>query len=315
MIELITTCPWLAYASIIRRRRPSSDSPALRFGGFIHQVLDYRYRAMGLGIEWTEEAMVALATDLFTKSPLEHEGWRNLDTAVKVIRGYNAHYTAARERFTIAMNPQGQPYVEQPFACDTHRTLRGHRIIYTGKIDRKIHEAGMTLITDSKTSSKLGDDTWAEWAMAEQFRGYCWADRECTGKEPTGYLIDAIGVRKSIANSVFNEITSRVEPLNGKSKAVPLELMRQPFFISVPPGQLDEWFENMLQQVDQFLALYEKCGEDPHLWNTHRHHRHCVGKYDQCQFYNVCSLPTEEGREDALMSGAFKDNEWSPLFH
>src|SRR5438093_5940236 len=134
-IELITTCPWLAYASIIRRRRPATESAALRFGGFLHQVLDYRYHQIALNLPWTEDQMITLASKLFGDSPLETEGWRNFDSAVKVIRAYNRRYPQAQETSTIPVLSNRRPYVEMPFAVDTHKTIRGVNIIYTGRID------------------------------------------------------------------------------------------------------------------------------------------------------------------------------------
>jgi len=308
-IELITTCPWLAYASIIRQRRPADDSPALRFGGFIHKALEYRNRLTGEGKPWSEQAQIALLSKLFADSPLEFEGWRNLQSAITAIRGYNAYYPPGKEDYKVATNQTtGQPYVEQAFAVDTHKVIRGLRIIYTGRIDvKKITSAGAKIICDHKTSSTLGDTTWADWEVSPQFRGYCWADRECTGEEPDGYEVDAIGAKESISNAMFNEVTGQVVPISAKSKAVPLELMRQTTYTKVPPGQLDEWYENMLQQVDWFLYCVEKNSFPRFRYN------HCIGKYGKCQFYNVCALP-EQNREDALMSAAYKENTWSPLF-
>lgn len=311
-IELITTCPWLAYVSIIRRLRPEGESSALRFGGFIHQAMEYRDRLTGLGKDWNENDQIALLTKLFTETPLETEGWRNLDNAVKVIRAYNAFYLKGKEDYTIATNPTtGQPYVEQPFACDTGKTIRGLRIIYTGRIDRKVvMPDASSFIEDHKTSSVLGDTTFADWAISEQFRGYCWADRECTGTEPTGYRINVLGIRESINNAEYDDTLGKVMPL-GKSKAVPVEFVRQTTYTQVPKGQLDEWFDNMLQQVDIFL--YHRENFTSHGVPFPRHHKHCIGKYGQCPFYNVCSLPAES-RENALTSNAYKENTWTPLY-
>jgi hypothetical protein len=311
MLELIQTCPWLAYASIVRHKRPATESSALRFGGFIHKALEFRNRATALGQPWTEHQQIEMLSTLFAASPLETEGWRNLASAVLAIRGYNAHYF--KDDYTVAQNAKGEPYVEQPFAVDTHRVVRGWRVIYIGRIDlKKVLPNGFQIIVDHKTSSMLGDSAWADWEVSAQFRGYCWADRECTGVEPSGYEVDAIGAKESIANAMFDEVLGKVVPTSAKSKAVPLELARQTTFTSVPPGQLDEWFENMLQQVDHFLYNLERHGDRAESWPRHRYN-HCVGKYGKCQFYNVCSLPIGS-RADALESTAYVENTWSPLY-
>jgi hypothetical protein len=328
-IELITTCPWLAYASIIRQRRPAMESSALRFGGFIHQALELRHRMLWMNQELKasgmttkvseaeiENAQIKLLSDLFTASPLESEGWRNLAAAVLCIRGYNAQYPLAGQQHLIATNPMnGRALVEQPFACDTHTDIHGLRVIYTGRIDAAIRtHDNQHFVWDVKTSSVLGDDTWADWSISEQFRGYCWALRECTGIEPTGYYVDAIGARQSIENARYDDVMRAVVPTSEKSKAVPLELIRQPYFTQVPPGQIDEWFANMLNQVRWFLSLYGECGDSPAKWEHHRHHKHCIGKYGKCRFFNVCSLPDPAQRESALTSAEYKDEDWSPLY-
>lgn len=306
MIEQMTTCPWLAYASIIRRRRLSGESPALRFGGLLHRVLAYRYRMQWHDKPFDERAQIRALQHLFTSTPCELEGWRNCDNAIKAIRGYNSNY--AKEDFHVATNPfTSFPYVEQPFAVDTHKTIRGRKIIYVGRIDLKVVFPDKSTYTlDHKTTSMLGDTFWQDQQMTGQHRGYIWADRECTGTECTGYIVNAIGAKESISRAEYDDVLGRVVP-TGKSQALPLELSRQRFFTRVPPGQIDEWFENMLAQVDRFLYNVD-CGFFP------RHYKHCIHKYGVCTFYNVCSLP-QESREHALMSSAYQENEWTPLYN
>jgi len=312
MLEFITTCPYLAYQSIVRRRRPAGDSPPLRFGAFIHNALAYRY-ANEHDSELDhpiERRMLDILSDNFRATPCELEGWRSYDNAVKVIRAYNTFYP--KEDFFVAENVATHaPYVEQPFAVDTHQIIRGRRIIYTGKIDLKVVFPDHTKYTlDHKTSSVLGDTFWSDQQMTGQHRGYVWADRECTGEECTGYIVNALGCKESLANAVFDENLGQLIPgltNSGRaSKATPVEFARQRFFTAVPPGQIDEWYENMLAQVDMFLYCVEKN-------SFPRHTRHCIYKYGPCQFYNVCSLP-KESRENALMSGAYAENTWTPLY-
>lgn len=310
MIEDITTCPWLAYGSIVRRLRPRGDAPPLRFGGFLHRALGYRYKITGFGKPWSEDCQVRILSKVFERNPCAMEGYRNCDNAVKVIRGYNLAYP--KDNFEVMVNSKtGHPFVEQPFAVDTHRTLRGRKIIYTGKIDLKIRTQNkMVFIQDFKTTSMLGDSFWQDQAVSPQYRGYLWADRECTGEEATGYIVSALGIRDSIQWAEWDDKLGKLVPgitASGRqSKAVPLEFMAQSTFTKVPKGQLDEWFENMLQIVDVFLYYVDT--------NTFpRHRRHCVHKYGTCRFYNVCSLPVEN-REAALTSSAYQANEWTPLY-
>jgi len=312
LIERMTTCPWKTYASVILGRKPSGESTALRFGRHIHSALAYRNRMDFYKAAWKEETQVKLLEHLFAKTPMEFEGHRNLDSAVKVIKGYNADPMMSNNTHSIMAHPKnGFPLVEQPFAIDTHRVISGHRIIYIGRIDRVMQLPEGAFVRDYKTTSMLGDTTWSEAQMSEQLKGYCWAYRETFGVEPIGYCYDVLAIRESIQNAVWDDVLGKIVAAPTKSgapgKAVPLTFESQRFFTKEPPGQLDEWFENMLQEVETFL------------WHVDRKiyprfHKHCRHQYGLCEFFNVCSLP-ERSRETALNSAAFTTNEWSPLYH
>lgn len=305
MIDLITTCPWLSYAGIIRRRRPAADSAALRFGGFVHEALALRYRGASL------DDQINLVQRLFAANPIDVEGWRNCDSAVKTLHAYAEFWKNEFDDLTIETNPTtGLPYVEQQFAIDTRATVRGRRIIYCGKIDAKLRRRdGLRFTMDHKTSSVLGDrNFWESEAVSAQHPGYVWADRECFGDEATGFIVNALGIRESVLNCevvegvVIPGLTATGKP----SKAVPIEFQRQQFYTKVPEGQLDEWFENMLQICDRFLYNVDHD-------SFPRYRVQCVRKYGLCQFYEVCALPAAS-REAALMSGAFAENTWTPLY-
>jgi hypothetical protein len=311
LIEHITTCPWKAYAAFILSRRTAGESAALRFGRHIHTALAYRNKMDFYQKNWSEETQVKILENRFSHTPLEDEGWRNFDSAVKVIKGYNRNSSLDTIQSKLLAHPKtGFPLVEQPFAIDTHRTILGWRIIYIGRIDRIVKFQEGPFVRDYKTTSMLGDTTWSEAQMSEQLKGYCWAYRETFGEEPVGFCYDALAVRESIANAIWDDVLGKIicpPTKSGKeSKAVPLEFASQRFFTKEPPGQLDEWFENMLGQVETFLWHVQRNRFD-------RYHTHCRHKYGLCEFFNVCSLPARS-REAALASNAFKMNEWTPLY-
>jgi len=262
-------------------------------------------------VEQIEPAMIRLLDWNFRNNPCEFEGYRNFDNMVKAIRAYNSFYP--KEDFAIDINPRtGFPYVEQPFAVDTHKMIRGRRIIYIGKIDLRVRFSPTEYYTmDHKFIREVGEDFWSDQAVTAQHPGYIWADRECTGNEATGYIVNAICVRKSIEGATFDPVLGKVKAgttSRGKeSTAVPVEFQRQRFFTKVPPGQIEEWYDNMLAVVDRFLYSV-----DADMFPRHR--CQCVRKYGKCQFYEVCSLPAFS-RENALMSGAYEDNDWTPLYN
>ena len=302
-IELITTCPTAAYYYICCKRELASERSALRFGTFIHAALAYRYKNQPT---WSESAQLALLSDLFTASPLESEGWRNLDSASKLLRAFNALHPASSD---VMLWPKGhklagEPMIEVPFAAYIG-TVRGIKIIYMGRIDRVLQGEDGIFVDDWKTTSKAGDLFWQDQAMSEQHRGYCWALRACLGTEPTGYSVSMLCCRESIVNSIFNDLTGTLINTSEKSKAKPVEFGRQRVFTKEPPGQLDEWRENLLLQIDTFLYQAER-------GTFAKHHKHCIGKYGPCQYYHVDELPLKS-RATALASSAFMDVTWSPL--
>jgi hypothetical protein len=287
---------------------------ALRFGDYAaHKPLAYRYLHEAQGLPWTEDSQIALMEDLFTSNPCQTEGYRNFANAVKVICAYNRDKTA-NQPYRIKRHPQTLvPMVEMAFACLLKDKIRGFSISYCGRIDLVVEETNGLFVVDHKTTSMLGPQFWDSIAVDAQPRGYCWALKECIGEEPIGYIINAIGVRESVDSVLFDRASGEML-LPPKSKAKPIEFARQRFYTKTPQGQLDEWYRNLLSQIDVFLYYYTKsyglrvqASDD---FPTHR--RHCIQKYGKCQFYDVCSLP-EPQRETALTSNAFRDVEWSPL--
>jgi hypothetical protein len=314
MLEYITTCPRSAYYNIYKQRELADARAALRFGDYAaHKPLAYRYLNEALGQPWSEEEQIKLMEKLFMDNPLSSEGYRNFNNAAKLIYVYNRNATT-REPFKIVRHPKtNYPLVEKSFAILLKDRVRGYTISYCGRIDLVIELQTGVYVVDHKTTSMLGPAFWDSIAVDPQPRGYCWSLLQSTGIEPTGYMINALGVRESVDNAMVHAVTGELV-MPSKSKARPIELERQRFYTKEPPAQLDEWYQNLLSQIDMFLYYSRDKDLTPltaRSFPMHRHN-HCVGKYGQCQYYNVCSLP-ESQREMALESNAFRALEWSPL--
>lgn len=285
-IEPITTCPWLAYISIVRRLKRTGESPPLRFGGHIHAALAYRYRRIAQGHKPDDDVISRILTLRFARTPCENEDWRNVNMAHAVLDAYGIHYLEEETNMEVYMH-KGYPLVEKPFSLYIGDVL-GFKIVYMGRIDLVYKEGPHTYVIDHKTTSMMGITYWQDTAMSEQQRGYCWAVREVTGLEPLGYVINALACRKPTKTGTS------------------IEFKRQNTFTREPAGQLDEWRENMLYQVEEFL-WHHKRGIYP------RHHKHCITKYGACPLYSVCELPLQS-RELALQSSEFAHNDWTPLY-
>lgn len=292
-LSVIQECPTKAYNILIRRRRAAGESPALRLGHHIHEALAYRNKAIASKQPWSEEEQIKLLEELFTSTPCESEDWRNLDFAKQVIQHYNEQF--GLESPEIFINPaNGQPVVEHSLAVDTGEVVQGWRIIYIGRIDYLSVEKDGLFINDYKTTSVLGELFWKQFEVDEAQRGYCWAIKKTLGIEPCGYVIRALAFRKPTKTGTS------------------IEFENQRFFTAQPTGQLDRWYNNMMNQVEVFL------------WHHNRsvfpfYHKSCITRYNQaCEFFDVCNVNPHSGsveaaREALLMGGGFKDNDWSPL--
>jgi len=288
LIELITTCPWKAYAAVMLRRRRGGEEPALRQGSHVHSALAYRYRREAIGLPWSGDVQQRILAKRYEQTPCESEEWRNLDYASQIICAYNEQYPF--EQFEVIRHgPHSFPFVERPFAVELPEKIDDITIFYVGRMDLAVRDSnGHLYVMDHKTTSVLGDTYWDDAFMSEQQHGYCWALREVLGEEPVGYIMNVLAVRKPSKTGKGVEFARRTYPTRE------------------PPGKLDEWYSNMVLQVRTFLHHFRNS-----LWP--RHHKHCISKYGRCEFYRVCELP-EHSRSAALASSAFKDNDWSPLY-
>ena len=287
----IEECPQKANLQLIRQRRRVGDDAALRFGKFIHEALAYRNHAIANGHPWTEEEQIKLLVNLFADSPCENEDWRNVDFAKQVIQHYNEQF--ALEEPGIYFH-NSKAVVEHSLAIDTRETILGWRIIYIGRIDYLCERAEGLFVYDYKTTSVLGENFWLDKSIDESQRGYCWAIKQSLGIEPCGYIIRALAFRKPTRTGTC------------------IEFETQRFFIKEPPGQLNQWYQNMMSQVEVFLWHHQR-GKFPFF------HKACMTRYNKpCEFWEMCNTnPTsgdvEKAREAILMGNGFKNNDWSPL--
>lgn len=309
-MELITTCPRAAEYYTINRRELNTEHAAFRFGTHIHHALAMHHTG------FSEEIVTQRLIDNFAVNPCDSEGWRNLNSALLTLKSYFRHkhlhpwkprnvWKTVREIQDplLGFRLHRMSAVELTFAAFIGR-VRGIPIIYTGRIDLLVELSDGLFVVDHKTTSVLGDSWWWDQAISPQYLGYCWAVVECYGIEPTGYLVNALGIRPSIANASWDDIEEKIIVPKG-SKAVPVEFARQKFYTKVPRGQLEEWRVNLLAQVRTYFDYCER-GYFP------MHRKACVGKYGRCPYYNVDELPAAS-REVALASPAFRNVTWSPL--
>lgn len=304
-LEKIITCPRAAEYYIFKKRESSKDRSALKFGKIVHRILEHRYRAPNTTSLDQQTSMIAVADEEFAKYTPPEDEFRNYAMAVDVIKGYNQTYPSDLQ---VVKDKDGAPLVEIPFLLPLGeitinasvpvkdmktgvievRWLGSVKIIWTGKIDLVVSMNNSTYGMDHKTTSIMGPSFFREFDLSSQFVGYTWALRELlnlTSAQLPGFIINAIAVRK---------------PTRTGEK---LTFSRYTTFIT--DEQVLEWKKDVLEHLSTFLSF---------LLNSYfpKATKWCVGKYGECEFFNVCLLP-EKQRALMLSTGDYKSVTWSPL--
>jgi hypothetical protein len=302
------TCPRASeYYNLFRRT--SNTSPALVFGGAIHQGLEVLYRN-----GFTEESLLIAkqrCAQHFVDNPVIMD-WRTDAHALTCIDKY---YDTFKHDDSISIfQYDGAPFVERSFEVQVGhidiedyfpyepKLLLGHyydeikhcgpsllisrlHIHWIGKIDAVVHHYGKLMVMDHKTTTMLGDTFFADFDLGQQPIGYTWACQQILGYRPDGFLVNPLALRKPTPT--------------GKSFEFP---PRKPYYYT--DAQLTEWHQNTMTLVSDFVS-HTLRGFFPMstVW--------CVGKYGMCPYHQVCTLPTSQ-RPIMLSTSNFSNVTWDP---
>lgn len=292
-MESFTTCPRAAQYSLIRRLRPAGERVALTFGGIVHKILEARYRAVTSLHAQTEEVthvMLATAEREFAKWSPPEDDYRNFSCAVELIRRYSEEYPF--EQFEVCRLPDGSPMIEVPFALPLGSVTRSDgkviKIVWQGRIDLCYisTNGGGLYVMDHKTTSIMGPSWASSFTLSHQLHGYAWAVEQLLQREVSSAVVNGLGIRKPTRTGKSFEFQRVVVPIQR--------------------SLLDEWKQDTLHILSDYIEMALR-GYFP------KHVTWCQGKFGECPFFKVCTLPTEDQREIVLDSGEYQRNEWSPL--
>lgn len=309
-------CPRAWQYSELDLKSPTAERAGANFGSTMHRGWETRYTLCGTEAVDAASAMLIETQMLawLNEHPQPEQDFRNFDHACKMMRVYNKIY--GREGFNILKNTHGKPIIENSFMLPFALWKEGEQtvtewaytgpsswtaemiltngwtpIYYTGKIDLGIEDNNGIWSFDHKTAFQFGDTFTKQMAMDGGQLGYCWALGQTIGKQPVGYIIDAVRVRRPTVKQDFT----------GESPIDATDFTRTPYFVT--PDMLAEWREDVMQ-IMKSIFLCHAAGHFP------RHRWQCVNKYGACEFYDVCSTPRAQ-RELVLNSGMFEANTWS----
>lgn len=312
------SCPRQGAYSYSLKRKPNRPSPALTFGGAIHEALETRYR-----IHHDKPLIDAQMFDDMVDSMIAHyekeeadldtSEWRNVSYAIQTLSEYVTKY---RYEQPNTYYHDGEPCVEIPFALPigsmevnatiwvtdpdinngepTTRYVSTVTIYVTGKIDMIVKRNGNCWLLDHKTTSIGGPSFFDEFQTSTQFKGYKWAAQKIIGQPIAGIIINALMCRKPKADGTTNYTFERNQ-------------------IPIHDDHVDEWQNTFLTTVYTFIQQHVdqeqfNSPEQSFPMNT----PWCKGKYGTCPFFDVCTLRPYQ-REQMIYSGLYTDNTWSPI--
>lgn len=172
-------------------------------------------------------------------------------------------------------------------------------IYYHGFIDLLVSHNDLLFVFDWKSTSKLGQSYWDDKKAIAQPKGYSWAMEQLLGVKMHGYIIRALRTIEP-PQYVTNGTASKKGEFKKISDWWDESLVEQRFDLG--DGELDEWKNNAIEQVEQFLWHYSRG-----FFTQNK--AQCSGKYGRCQYFDVCSTFPEKDRKILLNSDLFKTKE------
>jgi hypothetical protein len=301
--EKIMTCKRAGGYYVCHKREGNKPKTALEFGKIMHKALEVRYRDGSHYLDATLAAKMIEAVNIgFANWSPDADDFRNYGMAVAAIKKYTDTYPL--EDFDVFAFPNGAKFVELPFAQPlgtiainaklwvrnpdqsiVERHVDTITVVQKGKIDLVVQREGRIYGLDHKTTSIMGPQYFSEFELASQIHCYSWAIQKLTGTLPSGYIINALGIRKPTKT--------------GNS----LEFIRST--IPIHPSLVAEWELDAMHIVSDFIEM-ARAGYLP------KETKWCVGKYGACEFKPVCGLEPEF-RSMSLYSNEYRPVTWDPL--
>jgi hypothetical protein len=283
--EKIQTCPRSALYYMLYKREKNIERSSLQFGKILHTALEWRAKNPRTPEPHRTTQMLDQVFKQFQAYTPPEDDFRNYGFMVDVVRKYNQTYP---EDHPVAETTDGKPLVEVPFMVPLGEVMYQGRTIplmWTGRIDRIYRYDGRLYGMDHKTTSVMGPSFFKEFELSTQLAGYTNAIQTLTGECLSGFVIDAIAIRKPTKTGTS------------------IEFHRQTFACSTE--QINEFKQDVICTVQGFLEQIDY-GFVPK--NT----KWCFGKYGECQYFNTCTLPSFQ-RLTMLNTNDYRPVTWSPL--
>lgn len=309
-LEILQTCPRSFQHNRLDSRIIRGEKHALNFGTAMHKALEWRYKNCKNNPPTGDDtnSMVAIMEQMFIDHPMpDEDDHRNLNFGIELLQRYNTKYHL--EPFNILVDKEDKPMVELSFALPlfVHKNYSNAAqvieipVYFTGRIDLPISWDGGLYIMDHKTDSMFfGASTFInEQKASNQYRGYCWAFEQLTGRTVDGYVV----------NGIRTKSPPKTKPKYGTIDTWWDEsFVRDQTHLALYPGWQDKWRNDAIALIEMMFWLYQR-GD---LSMFGKFTRAC-SRFGGCQYRDVCLAPTEEKGLEILQSSVYKNNDWSPL--
>jgi hypothetical protein len=205
---------------------------------------------------------------------------KSADRMAGALEFYFSNYPLNEEEFTPILLPSGKRGIEFSFAepLPILHPETGDPLIYCGRMDAIVNFAGGQYIMDEKTTTQLGASWGRQFDLRSQFTGYAW------GCGRAGIKIDGVIVR---GVSILKTKYDTQQPVSYR-----------------PEWQVDRWYEELLDWVDDMIRAY-KTGKWRHNLD------HACGDFGGCGFKQVCmTAPAEQHK---WLETYYEQRAWDPI--
>ncbi len=282
MLATFKSCPELFNKVYIANWKSKDPSVHLRAGGaFAHGIEKARraFYEQGLSADDAVAIGVGELIKFYGDFECPPDSAKSLERTAGALEFYFERYPLNEDSPPITL-PSGKRGIEFSFVHPlpiSHPTT-GNPILYSGRMDALLSYAGGTYITDEKTTSSLGA-TWSrQWDLRSQFTGYAWGCRE-SGVRTDGVIVRGISILKTKYDT---------------QEAISYR----------PEWQIDRWYEQMLEWVEQIKWRWES-----NRWPLNLDHS--CADYGGCAFRQVCATRPEDGQP--WLDTYFTRKMWNPI--
>lgn len=272
------SCQKKAYYNYILGLQRPGLSVHLDFGGAFAKGIEAARRSFFIDARPAEEAIAAglnAAWGAYSdrEAPIFTDHAKNLGTLLLAIEGYFTQWPLGSDG--VELLPSGVEFsFAVPIAGLTHPDTGGP-IIYGGRFDAAGTYMGLETVIDEKTTSAFGDSWITQWALRNQFLGYCWGAQQY-GFPASQALVRGVAIQKR-------------------------EIKYLQALVSYPAYMLERFAEQMWHDIASMIEAYRAGQWDYNFGDT-------CSSYGGCAMTELCKAKNPEE-----WYSMFVERKWEPL--